>query len=107
MKLEEFIEYFNNISVDDLEAIGFSFTEMQELADYLKELQALKNEIEIHKKALELACHKIANNFCNECPDFVRRYECIVHTDLRNEECFLGVRNGYVSDFLEKARVQE
>lgn len=53
MTLDEFIDYFENISVDDLDAIGFSFSEMQQVADYLKELKNLRVELEVYKKEVK------------------------------------------------------
>ena len=47
MTLDEFIEYFRYST-----AVGFTFSESQQIANYLKELK-------VTRKALELACKRL------------------------------------------------
>lgn len=83
MTIDEFIDYFKNISADDLDAIGFTFTETQQLAEWLEERKACKvalelaceiisvyeietEELKIYKKALELLAEDSTNSSLNE-----------------------------------------
>lgn len=67
MTLDEFIEDFNNVSVDDVEKMGYTFTEVQELTSYLEELKALRVELEVYKKALKITARLLCDfEYCGE-----------------------------------------